>query len=328
MALAQARSFLLHVPRLPAPPRMTSVAQGPQLMAGVSALDERWINQMFAGTNHNIGNMVQVSRLTLQELSDQCAPEQQALLDLVLNELLPALERHAAAGTLNDFVAHHESGKEYLGALRQAITHQRQSLDRQYDRVQALAAKLTHISDILMLQQRLLTGKGLAQEVTVAELLANTRQLLHESCARHRITVHWPTQAEMRLMGDPTMLTQVLVNLLKNAIEALDSLAEERRVVRLECQECQRDQQTFVKITIADQGHGIASEHLAQLGQPGFTTKGSDGTLRGLGLTFCRAALGRHGGLLDIQSVPEQGACFTVYLPVATTVARPGGHHG
>ncbi|MFC5528785.1 ATP-binding protein [Cohnella yongneupensis] len=109
------------------------------------------------------------------------------------------------------------------------------------------------------------------------------------------------------VMCDVNQIKQVLINLMKNAIEAmpgggmLDVRARE-------------DNSGHVVIEVQDQGVGIPEEVIARLGEPFYTTKQS-GT--GLGLTVCFKIIQAHGGMLTLSSKPNEGTLAVVTLPVA-----------
>jgi signal transduction histidine kinase len=79
--------------------------------------------------------------------------------------------------------------------------------------------------------------------------------------------------------------------------------------------------QPFVELVVHDTGHGIAPEDLDHLFEPFFTTKGNRGL--GLGLAVTWGIVEGHGGTIDVQSEPGDGACFTVSLPCAGSAAEP-----
>ena len=70
----------------------------------------------------------------------------------------------------------------------------------------------------------------------------------------------------------------------------------------------------YVKLSIKDYGTGIAPEHLSKIFDPFFTTKAKG---NGLGLTSCHSIVKRHGGCIDVESVPCKGSAFHVYLPAS-----------
>jgi signal transduction histidine kinase len=107
-------------------------------------------------------------------------------------------------------------------------------------------------------------------------------------------------------------VSQVFVNLLVNAAQALEAVEGTRKEIRVTA----RREADMAVIEVSDTGPGIPAEVLSRLFQPFFTTKGSTGT--GLGLSISRNIVRRLGGDLAVRSVPGDGTVFTVSLP-----ARP-----
>jgi len=105
---------------------------------------------------------------------------------------------------------------------------------------------------------------------------------------------------------DPNQINQVLLNLLLNAIQAMDKPGHIYVTLR-------RDKET-VLITVADQGKGIAPENLPNIFRPFFTTKGH-GT--GLGLSLARRMVEAHGGAIIARSEVGKGTQFVITLPIA-----------
>jgi len=108
------------------------------------------------------------------------------------------------------------------------------------------------------------------------------------------------------VLMDTDQMTQVMLNLLINAIEAAP---KESRVIA----GYESDDQGQVMIVVEDAGEGIPREHLDKLFDPFFSTK-SKGT--GLGLTVCRQIVDLHDGRIKIQSTEGEGTTVTVSLPL------------
>jgi len=106
---------------------------------------------------------------------------------------------------------------------------------------------------------------------------------------------------------DAGQMEQVFVNLLINAIEAIQGSGTVNVQTQLSPD---RDR---VRVEIADTGGGIASEHMARIFEPFFSTK-SKGT--GLGLAVSYGIVQNHQGTIRATSQPGQGTCFTVELPI------------
>jgi signal transduction histidine kinase len=107
---------------------------------------------------------------------------------------------------------------------------------------------------------------------------------------------------------DPNQINQVLLNLLLNAIQAMDKPG----VIRVSLESDAED----LLITVADEGKGILPEHLPNIFRPFFTTKGH-GT--GLGLSLARRMVEAHAGHIDVTSVVGKGTEFQVRLPLKSS---------
>ncbi len=112
-----------------------------------------------------------------------------------------------------------------------------------------------------------------------------------------------PDQTLPPVEHDPAQIQQVIVNLLLNAIQAIEGPGHVR--VALSAQD------GFAVVRVSDTGRGISPSHLPNIFRPFFTTKGQ-GT--GLGLSFARKIVEEHGGKIEVSSTPGQGTEFAIRL--------------
>jgi signal transduction histidine kinase len=106
---------------------------------------------------------------------------------------------------------------------------------------------------------------------------------------------------------DSDQIHQVLLNLLLNAIQAIEGSG----VIRVEVEE--GEGQAAIRVT--DSGRGIPAEHLPNIFKPFYTTKGN-GT--GLGLSLAKRIIEQHQGRIDVTSTPGKGTLMAVYLPLVS----------
>ncbi len=117
---------------------------------------------------------------------------------------------------------------------------------------------------------------------------------------------------------DPNRLEQVLINLIGNALDALRDAPCKRLTLVADLLDTQTPR--MVRIRVQDTGKGLSAEVLEHLFQPFYTTKPSGAGL-GLGLVICRDIAAEFGGELHAEAAPQGGACFTLTIPLDTSVS-------
>ncbi|MDY7232534.1 ATP-binding protein [Hyalangium rubrum] len=183
-----------------------------------------------------------------------------------------------------------------LGEMMEAITDAREGADRMRDIVQSLRA--------------LARGDSITtRPMDLQEVLENSVHLIWGRLRSRGGLVR--DYADLpQVMGNSVQLSQVFVNLLINAVQALpQSSGEIRLVTRLHSD-------TLVRVEVHDNGCGIPAEHLNRIFEPFFTTKPvGEGT--GLGLSISHDIIRGLGGELTVSSIPGKGTTFRILLPVA-----------
>jgi len=117
------------------------------------------------------------------------------------------------------------------------------------------------------------------------------------------------------VMGDPIQLSQVLLNVYRNALQAMVQVQIRKIVVRTTVHN------NRVEVVVQDSGQGINAEVMAHVGEAFFTTK-KDGL--GVGLNISRTIAQQHGGQLLFANAPEGGAQITLVLPLYARGASNG----
>lgn len=122
---------------------------------------------------------------------------------------------------------------------------------------------------------------------------------------------------QMIVPGDEDRMTQVFVNLLRNAVDALDGSG----TITASAGEIERDGRRWASIMVRDNGPGIEPTLFPRLFEPFASTRyDADGT--GLGLAVAEGIVKEHGGLLVARNAPEGGAMFETLLPIDCEVKR------
>lgn len=137
----------------------------------------------------------------------------------------------------------------------------------------------------------------------VLALFQDIRLLFTEEAGCISFTVE---PADLSLYADRMLIEQVLINLVKNAVEACGETATPRIAVEASRQE------GLTKITVTDNGSGIVPEAMDKVFVPFFTTKVKGS---GIGLSLCRQVVNRHGGSISVISEVDKGTSFLLRFP-------------
>jgi two-component system NtrC family sensor kinase len=146
------------------------------------------------------------------------------------------------------------------------------------------------------------------QPTALPRLLEEAVEVVQGIAPAKQATVTWKVAPEVgELITDPGLLRQIVVNLLSNAIDAVD------RAGRVEV-EARPVADGDILITVSDTGHGIPPDDLRRIFEPFYTTKGR-GKGTGLGLAICRQLTAALGGAISVDSEAGKGSTFFVRLP-------------
>jgi two-component system nitrogen regulation sensor histidine kinase GlnL len=252
------------------------------------------------------------------------------LHDLSMQQTLEAttrrVDRLAALGTVAVGLAHEI--KNPLGGIKGAAQLLRASLTapelmrctdvivREVERLDGLVEQLRELSVPPRLELR---------PVNIHRVLNDVLALQREAPAWGQVKLRTPFDPSLPpVSGDRAQLTQVFLNLVKNALEALGGTGELAIATRLDSRFHVRrgsGRARFLAVAVKDDGPGVAESDRSQLFSPFFTTKAS-GT--GLGLAVCHRIVTQHGGTIAYEPGSGGGACFVVTLPVCEDDVDPG----
>jgi C4-dicarboxylate-specific signal transduction histidine kinase len=304
---------------------------------------------------------------SVNEMADRLIADQELLaenvasLDRTNEELVAARDqvihaaRLASVGTLAAGIAH-EVGNP-LGAIMGYVDVARGRAQRDggdtelLDSIREEAARIDRIVRGLLDYAR--PREAEPGPVPPAPVVDRVRALLEHQGKLDGATFTWTVVPDApRVLMEPHRLEQVLVNLLLNALDAVEGTADPRVAVTLAVEEGElarfprrraddppginymhrrrvsRDDggkgvdplftaRAVVVLEVRDNGPGIAEEHLDTVFDPFFTTK-EPGKGTGLGLSICARLIEGMGGRIQASNAPEGGAAFTIRLPAAT----------
>lgn len=146
------------------------------------------------------------------------------------------------------------------------------------------------------------------QPVDLSSVINNAVGFADIDAQKRRIDIIKRLPAALpKVMADPILIEQVLLNLIKNGMEAMENLPGHEVVVSV----APRDD--VLEVSVADQGHGLGDIDPARLFEPFFSTKGEG---MGMGLNICRTIIESHHGRLWAVPNPGGGTIFSFTLPI------------
>lgn len=241
-----------------------------------------------------------VSQLLVRDVSERRATEKMWL----------QAERLTAMGKLAGEIAHEINnplgGIMLYGNLLKEDLPAESPLLEYVDKIIKLATRCRIIAKALLNFGR--PEDGLEEWVDVNRVLQDMFSLIADHRLFRGIDVRWELAEGLPLVqGNRSQLEQVVLNLIINAGEAMEG----RGVLTLRTYASEDEMVIF---EVEDTGPGIPPELVSRIFEPFFTTKtGGKGT--GLGLAICHGIVKRHGGKIEVESKPGEGALFRVKLP-------------
>jgi len=245
------------------------------------------------------------------------AEQQEAEYRKQMEQQIIVCERLASLGTLAAGVAHEINNplaiiRESAGWMRQLFAKDElKDIPRHDDFVKALDKVEKSVERASRITHQLLGFVGKSEsslsEVNLTELIEEAIQLIsHEAQNRDIRVLRQMEPSAYTIWSDPYQLRQVLLNLLTNAMHAVNS--DGTITIAIE------DVGDCRTITISDTGPGIPRENLDKIFEPFFSTK-SPGQGTGLGLFVSRGIVEKLGGTIEVASKIGQGASFSIRLP-------------
>lgn len=191
----------------------------------------------------------------------------------------------------------HEKAEALVNLMEGIAKTQKDSYEETNGSIAEQLNIISHIQEILAIQRHYVTGHGAPERkaVSLKEIIHDCQSMLFASYDKKGIVLSFNAAEQMPMIkGDRTKLMQVILNLLKNSVEAIDMDASQKRItIDLQFKD------KMLQLRIQDTGKGFDTDTAARIFERGFTTKDT-GT--GLGLYNCRSIIESHAGSIDVQS--------------------------
>jgi signal transduction histidine kinase/putative methionine-R-sulfoxide reductase with GAF domain len=219
-------------------------------------------------------------------------------------------EKLAALGQLAAGIAHEiRNPLTSINILIHSMTKNLPSEDSHKEDLRVIEEEIHRMNEILdQFLQFAKPATPLLEKADVSSIFEETLQLLRPQIDKQNIAVEKEFQALPIILMDREQIKQAILNLLMNAIQAMPEGG------RLVLSGRNSEDGQWIYISIRDSGMGISEEDINKLFDPFFSTK--EGGI-GLGLSITHRIIDQHHGKIEVESTPEKGTLFTIWLPIS-----------
>ncbi len=269
--------------------------------------------EVATGVLHNVGNVLNSVNMSASLVAENVRKSKVP----GLNRAVDMLNQHQ--DDLAQFLTSDDRGKQlpaYLSQLAEVLADEQTSM---IGELTSLTNNIGHIKEIISMQQSYAKVSGVIESVVLSELVDEALRLNATSLEHHAIKVKREVDYVPATRTDKHKVLQVLVNLITNARDAMESAPEDQRVLLVRLRRDEKNSHIAL-IEVVDSGMGIPAENLTRIFTHGFTTKKKG---HGFGLHSAALTAKEMGGAIDVHSDgPGKGATFTLSLPLEVMEAR------
>ena len=264
--------------------------------------------EVATGVLHNVGNVLNSVNVSATIVGDHIRESRVRQL----GELVRVLQDHQS--DMDDYLKNDSRGQRmipYLAGLSKHLEEERGLLGKE---VASMSQHINHIKEIVATQQTYARSSGVYEKVALTEVMRDVVGIAQAGMERHSIDLHTECEQLPPINTDRHKVLQILLNLLRNAKDAIKESANPARQITVRMHRVNEER---VAICVADNGIGIEPENMVRIFSHGFTTK-RDG--HGFGLHSGALAAKQLGGSLTVESEgTNAGSVFTLELPINPT---------
>jgi signal transduction histidine kinase/integral membrane sensor domain MASE1 len=280
--------------------------------ASGSGPSERWFAVSIVPLNRPEGGAV----VSLVDISERKRAEIQA------REAQRELAHVARVSAMGDLAASlaHQVNQPLAGILTNAQAARRlldfdvPRMDQARDAIAEIIDDGRRAGDIVNRVREMMSRAGQAPElIEVNTLIRDVEKLMHSDAVIRGVSLRFDASARVGcVLGNRIDLQQVLLNLVMNAMDAVDASSDGDRRIVIDTEAA--DGRILVRVI--DYGPGVEAGTESQIFEPFFTTKPRG---MGIGLSLARSIVERHAGRVSVAPTPGHGATFTVTLPLESS---------
>ncbi len=262
---------------------------------------------------HNVGNVLNSINVSADVIGAKLRTSKAGGLARAVR----LMDEHA--GSLGEFLTHDTKGRllhTYLRDLGPALEAEHESMSTE---LAALCKSIDHVKNVVATQQSHADAPRVVEILDVGDLASDALRMCSAALARHNVLIVNNVKQLPGLPLDSNRMLQILVNLIGNAKQAFENVTDRNPCVTLDADLEEALDAKVLRITVADNGEGIAPQNLSRIFSHGFTTRKNG---HGFGLHSCVLAAQEMGGTLIARSDgPGRGAAFILQIPITAQEA-------
>ncbi len=261
--------------------------------------------EVATGVLHNVGNVLNSVNVSANLVAGKIRESRIANVAA----LAGMLEEHS--GNLPEFLAHDPKGQRVVPYIAKLGSHLEEERQIMLQELVLLTGHIGHIKEIVATQQDYAKVSGLIEVLTLSDVIDDAIRIVEPGLATSGIHLERDYETVPPVAVDKHSVLQILLNLLRNAKQALKDSESDHKRIRVHIERWGEDR---IRIAVEDTGVGLAPENLTRVFSHGFTTK-RDG--HGFGLhSGANAARQMRGSLWAESEGVGRGATFILELPL------------
>ena len=261
--------------------------------------------EVATGVLHNVGNVLNSVNVSANIVASKVRESRIANV----SALAGMLEEHSRE--LADFLAHDPKGQHVVPYLAKLGSHLEEERRVMLQELALLTGHIGHIKEIVATQQNYAKVSGLVEVVSLPSVVEDAIRIVEPGLATSGIHLERDYETVPLVAVDTHSVLQILLNLLRNAKQAVNDSNHQEKRIRVHIHRCGEER---IRIAVEDSGVGLAPKNLTRIFSHGFTTK-RDG--HGFGLHSGANTARQLGGSLWAESKGlGYGATFILELPL------------